>query len=96
MMSMKSVVHIEFDEASNALESHRGWIFKNEAYVVDAAGKRTEQGGRRLIGQDENSIHVRFMFALDQPLADYKFVYRTPSLIIRQPMHFNLKKIDLP
>ncbi len=89
-------LHLAFDEASNALESHRGWIFKNEAYVIDGEGKRTEHGGRRLIGQDQNSIHVRFMFALDQPLADYTFVYRTPSLIIRQPMHFNLKNIDLP
>ena len=59
-------------------------------------GGGIEHGGRRLIGQDENSIQVRFMFALDQPLADYQFVYRTPSLIIRQPMHFTLKNIDLP
>ncbi len=89
-------VQIQFDEASNALESHRGWIFKNEAYVTDTSGKRIEQGGRRLISQDEDSIYIAFMFVLDQPLADYKFIYRTPSLIIRQPMRFELKDIDLP
>ncbi len=89
-------VHIQFDEASNALESHRGWIFKNDAYMTDASGQRIEQAGRRLISQDEDSIFVGFMFVLDQPLADCKFVYRTPSLIIRQPMRFELKDIDLP
>ena len=89
-------VHLQFDQASNALESHRGWIFKNEAYVIDSAGRRTEHGGRRLIGRDENSIHMGFLFALDQPLADYKFVYETPSLIIQEPVRFKLEKIDLP
>ena len=34
--------------------------------------------------------------ALDKPVVEYKFVYRTPTLIIRQPMRFELKDIDLP
>lgn len=89
-------VRVEFDEASNALESFRGWVYKNEAFVLDAAGNRTEHGGRRLISQDEKSIYVGFMFVLDKPLAEYRFVYKTPSLIIRQPMHFLLRDIDLP
>jgi hypothetical protein len=89
-------VHIEFDEASNALESHRGWIYKNEAYLVDSDGKRVDHGGKRLLGQDQNSVHIGFLFALDKPVAEHKFVYRTPTLIIRQPMRFELKDIDLP
>ena len=46
-------LRVKFDEATNALESHRGWIFKNEAYCVDANGMRVgfgatspEPGGR--------------------------------------------------
>ena len=89
-------LRIEFDEASNALESHRGWILKNDAYVLDAAGKRVDYGSHRVISQGTSSVRIAYMFALDQPLTTYRFYYQTPSLIIRQPMMFELRKIDLP
>jgi hypothetical protein len=89
-------VRVVFDNASNALESHRGWIYKNDAYLLGPQGNRTEYGGRRLLGQDENSILVSYLFAMDAPLTDCKFVYQTPALIIRQPMRFVLQDIALP
>ncbi len=90
------ILRIEYDEASNALESHRGWILKNGACLIDAAGGRVEYGSYRVINQTANSIQIAYLFALGRPLSDYQFVYETPSLIIRQPMQFTLKKIALP
>src|SRR5262249_15601551 len=44
-----------FDDPSNALESHRGWILENAAYFVGADGKHIEPGGfeQTRQGQDE-------------------------------------------
>ena len=90
------ILRVEFDEASNALESHRGWILRNGAYLVDAAGARVDYGSYRVIHQDERSIGIAYLYALDGPLSDYRFVYETPSLVVRQPMQFTLKAIALP
>ena len=32
-------IRVKFDEAGDALASHRGWIFQNEAYLEGADGK---------------------------------------------------------
>ncbi len=89
-------LRVVFDDASNALESHRGWIYKNDAYLLGADGRRYEYGGKRLLGQDENSIFINYLFAVGEPLEKCKFVYKSPALIIRQPMQFVLQDIDLP
>ncbi len=90
------IMEVAFDDATNALESYRGWILKNGAYLVDPEGKRIEYGSYRVISQDAQRVRMAYLFALDRPLADYRFVYETPSLIIREPVQFNLKNIVLP
>lgn len=87
---------LEFDDAAGALESHRGWIYRNDAYLADPQGQRIDYAQRRLTGQDENGIRLTYLFAPDQPLSQLKFVYRTPTLIIRQTLPFELKQIALP
>ena len=41
-------------------------------------------------------LTIAYLFALERPLSDYRFVYETPSLIVRQPIAYELKDIDLP
>lgn len=89
-------IHVAYDEAFDAFESHRGWILANEAFLVNAAGERISHEGRRLLGRNENSVRTSFKFVLDQPLSDCKFVYRTPSLIVRESVPFALENISLP
>ena len=38
-------LRVKFDSPSTALESHRGWILDNDAYFVDATGRRILPGG---------------------------------------------------
>lgn len=90
------IVHVEFADAANALESHRGWIFNNQAFVLSSDGTQIDAEGQRLLSQSENSVQISYSFMLDQPLSDCKFVYRTPSLIMRQPVPFTLENIGLP
>src|SRR5690606_38610403 len=49
-------LRVRFDEAAGALESHRGWIFNNEAYLVDASGQRIENAGLETTRQDRNEV----------------------------------------
>ncbi len=42
-------IRLKFDKSANALESHRGWIYNNENYLIDAAGNKIESGGSEAV-----------------------------------------------
>jgi hypothetical protein len=90
-------MRVRFDRAANALESHRGWIYDNECYMADPNGKRMENAGLEATLLDVNEVGVSYKFNLegDTP-TKYKFVYKTPAAIIRIPVEFEIKGIDLP
>jgi hypothetical protein len=87
---------VRFDEAANALESHRGWVFDNEAYLLDAEGKKVEDAGYETIRQTPNEVGMAFKYVLAKDLDSYRFVYRTPAAIVRMPVKYELKDIALP
>jgi hypothetical protein len=89
-------LRVAFDEAHNALESHRGWIYRNDAYLIDTAGQRLDPRGVRITSQDADAVGLAYTFSVSRPLADYRFVYETPSLLIRLPVSYELTDIDLP
>ncbi|MCH7728321.1 MAG: hypothetical protein IH991_17865 [Planctomycetes bacterium] len=89
-------VRVKFDKAENALESHRGWASRNQAYMLDADGKVVEFAAEEafLLGDDE--IGRVYLFDIGKGLDGYKFVYSTPGMIIKKPIRFELKDIELP
>lgn len=89
-------VRVAFADAANALESHRGWIYRNPAYLVDGDGNRLACGGQRVVSQETDAVGVAYNFALTRPLADYRFVYETPSLITRHKVAYELQDVELP
>ena len=89
-------VRVTYDEANNALESHRGWIFENEAYIEDSKGERVANIGLQSTRQDKNEAGVAYLFALPDGLKGCKFVYKTPALILNLPVKYELKNIQLP
>jgi hypothetical protein len=91
-------MRVRFDKAANALESHRGWIFNNECFLVDAKGNQIENAGLEADLLDVNEVGLSYKFDLGEAksLAGFKFVYKTPAAIIRIPVDFELKGIDLP
>lgn len=91
-------MRVRFDRAANALQSHRGWIYENESYLLDAKGSRTENAGLEatLLGVNEVGLAYKFDVGENASIAGYKFIYRTPAAIIRIPVEFELKAIDLP
>ncbi len=87
---------VRFDQARNALESHRNWIYNNEAYFVAPGGERFEHAGLQAFRQADNEVGVAYLCDRDGGLAGCKFVYKTPALLIQVPVAFELKDIPLP
>ncbi len=89
-------LRIRFDAAANALESHRTWIFDNEAYLVGADQKRIEHGGYETTLHNENEVGVAYLFDSPANLEGYTFVYKTPSSLQVIPVEYELKDLPLP
>ena len=87
---------LRFDQADAAFESHRGWVFDNEAWLEDAAGKRILPIGSETLRQTQNELGVKRLFDGKTPLDDCRFRYRTPVLIQNVAYPYVLTRIDLP
>jgi hypothetical protein len=87
---------VRFDEAANALESHRGWIEENPAYLLDANGKRIEPSAYEQTSRARNEVGLAYLFSLEDGPAGHTFVYKTPAAIVKMPIEYKLKDIALP
>ncbi len=70
---------LRFDEAANALESHRGWVYRNEAYLLDKDGNQIENVGLQATRQGTNEVGVAYLFDLPDGPEGCKFVYKTSN-----------------
>jgi hypothetical protein len=89
-------IGVRYDQASGALESHRGWIFENACYLSDAEGRRIEYVGMETTRQDENDVGIAFYFDVAESLEGYSLIYRTPGSILRSQVDYVLQDIELP
>lgn len=89
-------VRVRFDKADNALESHRGWIYENEAYLLDPAGQKVDNDGIETYRQAADEVGLAYFFAREEGLKGCKLVYETPVLIMKMPVEYELKDIALP
>jgi hypothetical protein len=85
-----------FDRPEEALESYRGWVFANEAYLEGPDGKPLLPGTFETTEQKRNEIGAKYMFDRKGSLDDYQFVYKTPVLILGTKCDYELKSIALP
>jgi len=89
-------MRVQFDKAFNSLESHRGWIFRNEAYLVGPDGNRIDNAGFETTRQGSNEVGLSYKFAVDGDWGDYTFVYKTPAAIVKLPVTFTFRDLPLP
>ena len=89
-------MRVEFDKAANALESHRPWVFDNEAILLNAAGEEMSYDGLEETRRESNVAGIAYKFVLEEEPVGYKFIYKTPAAIMKVPVEYELKAIDLP
>ena len=88
-------LRVESEEA--ALESHRGWVFQNLTYLLNKQGELIDHAGLETTMQSTREIGLVYFFDLpDDEIDSYTWVYRTPAAIVRMPVKFELKDIELP
>lgn len=89
-------VRVKFDDPGDALDSHRNWVYTNEAYLLDANGQRVENFGMQAFRQARDEVGVAYLFDGEVGLAGCKFAYRTPVVIVNMPIEYELKGLELP
>ncbi|MFV1966361.1 MAG: hypothetical protein ACC628_13140 [Pirellulaceae bacterium] len=89
-------VAIRFDEAGDAFASHRGWVYGNKAFIVDAGGKRIDTVGGNPTRQRSDEVGFAYLFELPSGSDGCRFVYETPAMILQVPVEYELKDIRLP
>jgi hypothetical protein len=89
-------IRVKFDEAGDALASHRGWIFQNEAYLEGEDGKPIRYDAFETTKQSKDEVGVAYIFALDDPPEKLKFTYKTPAALFAPTFEYELKNIKLP
>ena len=87
---------LRFDKAANALESHRGWVLNNEAYLLDKDGQRVDHAGYETTRQTANEVGFGYKFVVEGDINDYQFVYHTPAAVVQKQISYVLKDIPLP
>jgi hypothetical protein len=89
-------VRVRFDRADIALESHRNWVYNNEAFLLDPEGARVEHDGMQATLQREDEVGVAYLFDRQEGLEGCQFVYRSPVVIVALPVVYQLTEIPLP
>lgn len=89
-------MRVSYDAASNALESHRGWILDNPAYLIDPFGAMVENAGVEVTRQQPDEIGLSYKFVVDGGLKGFRFIYKTAAALTKLPVEFELKDVELP
>ncbi len=89
-------VLVEFGNAEGALDSFRGWILSNEAYLLDPKDRRLENVGFQTYQVANNSVGVGYLFQINGNPDEFQLVYESPAAITRQTVKYELQDIDLP
>lgn len=87
---------VRFDRAGGALESHRGWIFQNEARLEGPQGKQVRPSTVETTRRTESEVGLAYLFEAPGSLEGYTFVYRTPVSVVSAGFDYRLGPIELP
>ena len=87
---------VRFDDAGDALASHRTWIFSNPAYLETADGRHIAYSTYDTTRQGRNEVGIAYRFNTDQPSDKITFIYKTPGVILTKGFDYELKDIRLP
>jgi len=89
-------MRVRFDAAGDALDSYRGWIFQNPAYLVAPDGTKKSYGALETTRQTKNEVGIAYHFEVGPDPPDFAFVYETPAAITLLKIDYRFENIPLP
>jgi hypothetical protein len=87
---------LRYDDAGDALESHRNWVLQNEAFLVDANGKQIQPDSTETTHREKNLIGIGYVFAVADFPQNAEFVYKTPGMIVTKDFPYTVRGIKMP
>jgi len=94
--SWEVFVRLRFDDAGDALESHRISTLPTVAYLEDASGKRIEPDSTESTRRTKNEIGVGYVFALPDFPKNLAFVYETPGMVVTKDFKYEVRGVRIP
>ena len=89
-------MRLKLDQAGEALESHRLWVYENSTYLVDENEEQIDHAGFETTMQTEDTIGLAYIFDHEPGIEGLTWVYETPASVHRFPIEYELKDIPLP
>ncbi len=89
-------VMVEIGDDQGALDSFRGWMMSNEAYLLDPKERRLENVGFNQYGMTSNSVGIAYLFQINGNPDEFQFIYEAPGAITKQTIKYELQDIELP
>lgn len=89
-------VRVKFESPGAALESHRSWIFDNQAFFEGADKQPIMPGGIEQTLQSADEFGVNYYFDLKDGPQKLTFVYRTPIVVLEIPLDYEFRNLPLP
>ena len=94
--SWEVFVRLRYDDAGDALESHRNWVLENEAYLEDGNGKKIEPDSMETTSRSKNEIGLGYVFALPELPKKGSFVYKAPGTILTKDFRYEVRGVKMP
>ncbi len=89
-------LRVQMANAQGALDSFRGWVLSNEAYMLDPNGNRVENLGFNTYAMTEDSVGIAYLFQINGDPDDFTLVYVSPASVSKQAVQYRLNEIILP
>ncbi len=95
-----ATLRYRYEESHEAMESHRTWIYENDAELVFPNGERIASERSEMLRQTPNEIATDIYFPVSaellKDLSGCKLVFPRPCGIYEVEMPFELQEIPLP
>lgn len=87
---------VQFGNAQGALDSFRGWILSNEAYLLDARDTRIANVGLNTYAITPEAVGIAYLFQINGDPDDFRLVYESPASVTTQRFTYEFREIPLP
>jgi hypothetical protein len=87
-------LRLRYDADGPSFESHRSWVFHNEAWLSTGENERLEPADFETLSEGEGGAQLRYRFAgIDGISAATQLNYTAPTLFTRVPITFSLQNV---